>query len=629
MRNIRQLVSAAVLATYAGIFLIISPVFAISEQECKDLGGSCNRISESCEQGFGFSGLCIGLAINSACCVPNQDTIKDPTKWDEALCKRNGGICAGVCIESIAGKEIGACVGNTPLRNKCCGIDKVPGMKSEITCPETPPQAEPTITPKLGVPIPGLTFSTGIMPIDGKINLPFLSQYISAMYNYVIALSLIAASIVIVYGGFLYILGATSKSISSGKEKIAGAIIGLILVFSVMTILKFANPATTTLKVLSVKVVDKQDAICSPEAEFERVAKSSQAQPSEQIETVDIIETPGGQVVTSTVATKPDVIGAPSAPGEQPQGTVVPGGLVTDERGNLIAQGQCPEDMVAIPYSADYEAKTKENVQSFCIDRYEAPNKQGAVPLNGVSEFEADWYCAERGKRLCNIQEWVRACKGPKGENTYGYGPKFIPGLWVSAGVKDTWKVKAGGKEPGLCNYDTVASTGGPNFSKIYSLYTIDPKFSTLNPDFKKNVIEEVEKLKEQGDASKAKSMENKLKQLEAMRTEVTRLNKAEPSGTRTSCVTAEGVYDMTANIQEIVVSKTGSTMTLQQRVAKGQAIGGAKPYTWIGFYYSPIAHLANTSAEPSCSVTWGSVHPVGGWRAFENGFRCCMYLKP
>jgi formylglycine-generating enzyme required for sulfatase activity len=60
----------------------------------------------------------------------------------------------------------------------------------------------------------------------------------------------------------------------------------------------------------------------------------------------------------------------------------------------------------------------------FCIDRYEAPNREGATPLLMQSALDGQAWCAERAKRLCLESEWVRACAGPNGWN-YPYGPAY------------------------------------------------------------------------------------------------------------------------------------------------------------------------------------------------------------
>lgn len=82
--------------------------------------------------------------------------------------------------------------------------------------------------------------------------------------------------------------------------------------------------------------------------------------------------------------------------------------FVSDER-VLI----CPEDMV--------------EVESFCIDRYEAPNEAGAYPFVAQLASDGDEWCRARGKRLCTESEWVRACEGAR-KTKYPYGSVYQRG---------------------------------------------------------------------------------------------------------------------------------------------------------------------------------------------------------
>ena len=47
-----------------------------------------------------------------------------------------------------------------------------------------------------------------------------------------------------------------------------------------------------------------------------------------------------------------------------------------------------------------------------CMDRYEWPNKKGALPHVMMRFTEAEQSCASLGKRLCSEFEWEKACEG-------------------------------------------------------------------------------------------------------------------------------------------------------------------------------------------------------------------------
>jgi formylglycine-generating enzyme required for sulfatase activity len=66
-------------------------------------------------------------------------------------------------------------------------------------------------------------------------------------------------------------------------------------------------------------------------------------------------------------------------------------------------------------------ALVKKDSGNYCIDRYEYPGG-GSRPRTNVSWFKAKQLCEAKGKRLCELNEWKRAC-GSK----YPYGRKWDP----------------------------------------------------------------------------------------------------------------------------------------------------------------------------------------------------------
>jgi sulfatase modifying factor 1 len=78
-----------------------------------------------------------------------------------------------------------------------------------------------------------------------------------------------------------------------------------------------------------------------------------------------------------------------------------------------LADNGCPADMVA--------------VGAVCVDRYEAPNEKGELPYALQTAYDGEAWCAERGKRLCSEDEWVRACTGPHGR-PFPYGSTYKEG---------------------------------------------------------------------------------------------------------------------------------------------------------------------------------------------------------
>jgi formylglycine-generating enzyme required for sulfatase activity len=89
---------------------------------------------------------------------------------------------------------------------------------------------------------------------------------------------------------------------------------------------------------------------------------------------------------------------------------------------------------------------------------------------------------------------------------------------------------------------------------------------------------------------------------------EAARLYQADPSGSRTGCVSAEGVNDLTGNVAEWV-RRSFSNANNYDHVLKG--------CYWSGCY---------GGSPPSCAFV-NPAHP-SGFRTYEAGFRCCYDLS-
>jgi formylglycine-generating enzyme required for sulfatase activity len=451
----------------------------------------------------------------------------------------------------------------------------------------------------LGVPIPGVSFPSKLEIYNNSIQVPYLAIYITAFQKYLFGISLVAAALMLVYGGLLYILSGTGAKVRDAKGLIQDALIGLGIILGAYVILANINPNTTTFGAIQVPNVKRG----TPEdpAEAKRLV--------EQAATIPM----------STGASWVNYVTGQSSTAKKNSGE---GGVARDAEGRPVAQGACPAWMIAIKHSGDYKPSGSKNtvdVSSFCIDKYEAPNRGGVKPYNGVLGIEAAWWCEQHGERLCTIDEWQRACLGPEGKNTYGYVGDFDPGLARFNGYSST-------KKKAKCNYDSQST------SEVLSLLSKRDKIlgaydryypsqadgSVLTP------INQNTSLQDQGyNAAYTAAIAF-----------LSGVSLAEKSGTRTSCVTEEGVYDMVGNVAEIVLGRGAEKKNiedLENYDASFIPTGSDRPYVWMSFYWSPVAHLGvNNSAVgtlPSCLRTFGSGHNLG-WRGYENGFRCCLGLN-
>ncbi len=135
---------------------------------------------------------------------------------------------------------------------------------------------------------------------------------------------------------------------------------------------------------------------------------------------------------------------------------------LTEEKEKVKGAGGCPKDMIYIKAGsfkmgsvpgdegrqADEPAFVSVNTHAYCIDRYEYPNKKGAMPKTSVSFDEADKLCAAAGKRLCSEEEWERACKGLS-MLKYPYDNVFDPTICnAESNSGEEKKVAASGQFP-------------------------------------------------------------------------------------------------------------------------------------------------------------------------------------
>lgn len=81
----------------------------------------------------------------------------------------------------------------------------------------------------------------------------------------------------------------------------------------------------------------------------------------------------------------------------------------------------CPDGMILVDIPPGKKGRPFFKV---CVDRYEYPNTEGAVPNGNVSYEQARKLCESQGKRLCTTDEWQWACSGLE-EYQYPYGSSF------------------------------------------------------------------------------------------------------------------------------------------------------------------------------------------------------------
>jgi hypothetical protein len=117
--------------------------------------------------------------------------------------------------------------------------------------------------PLLKIKIPGLTFSSAdvdslvIEEPDGSkyISIPFLGEYLSAVYRYSLAAMGIIAIIMIIVSGIQWMLPTGQDNITAAKKRILGAITGLLIASSSYIILYTINPELVRFQNLKIQII--------------------------------------------------------------------------------------------------------------------------------------------------------------------------------------------------------------------------------------------------------------------------------------------------------------------------------------------------------------------------------------
>lgn len=215
-------VAATILAFVCWVWVALPTAMAANCCDCRSPNDPKNTI-------------CITTAASDCAAMPGQSIFPEVKKLTctdiKGICKK---ITDGVCVSG-------------PTDEK---LYKAPSALQTLMTPPTTIQA-----PKLGVPIPGLTFTPKISVEQGFVNIPWTAEYISAAYRYLAGVAVIAASVMIVYGGFKYIVSSSGAGVQTGKDVIADAIVGLLIILGAYTILWTINPATVQLHALGIPYV--------------------------------------------------------------------------------------------------------------------------------------------------------------------------------------------------------------------------------------------------------------------------------------------------------------------------------------------------------------------------------------
>src|SRR3989339_197755 len=117
--------------------------------------------------------------------------------------------------------------------------------------------------PNLNIDIPGSgsLFGGGQIVKEGEeryFYLPYIGEYVSALYNYVLGIVGILAVVVIIFAGGIWLTaGGSPERIKTAQEYIFGAVTGVVLAFGSYLILYTINPDLVRFDAMKVKVVER------------------------------------------------------------------------------------------------------------------------------------------------------------------------------------------------------------------------------------------------------------------------------------------------------------------------------------------------------------------------------------
>jgi len=161
------------------------------------------------------------------------------------------GIKKGVLIITICLLVLGF-IAITPAFAKKDKSAEIAKLKQELKAEQ----------PKIKLPIPTLKkkFSSIQIIEEGgqiqSISIPWIAEYIIAVYKYALIIGAVLAVLITIIGGFLYLFaGANPTLIQKAKSMIFGSLSGLILLLGAYLILHLINPELTNLKAITLKFV--------------------------------------------------------------------------------------------------------------------------------------------------------------------------------------------------------------------------------------------------------------------------------------------------------------------------------------------------------------------------------------
>jgi|GEM_PF-3216392 len=244
-----------------------------------------------CEKLVAGKKACSDPSCVSACfTMPTVESCKSLDQsyyWNNGRCwglpecqgKPASGCCVGEtkCYAGFSSAQCSAVGVGSSYSEKGCGADENrvkcsgkledPSLESTVAVPGEPgtdtgvtPPKPKFVIPALAIKLPGLPDFAEPGGDETSYVIPYIGQYISAVYGWATLLVSILATTMIVWGGVKWLTaGGDSSKVSGAKTTITNALVGLLLAFGTYLILWTLNPDIVNFKALRISVVQRED----------------------------------------------------------------------------------------------------------------------------------------------------------------------------------------------------------------------------------------------------------------------------------------------------------------------------------------------------------------------------------
>lgn len=230
--------------------------------------GSCLCGLATGGEAGGYEEICYpGAAVKSDCesgCVfyesPACTEVTTAPCGDNQICNKSAKRCENDadCIKSAGGLGIAFC------KDKFCFFDALAASKSASQPSLLGTQADLQVSkPILEINIPSLKLSEPAAQLDseGYLHLPWIGEYIIAVYKFSMVVGSILAVIMIIWAGVRITVSGGGENKKIGYKHIGQAVVGLFLLWGSYFILNTVSPDLVNLKTLKVFYVKPVDIV--------------------------------------------------------------------------------------------------------------------------------------------------------------------------------------------------------------------------------------------------------------------------------------------------------------------------------------------------------------------------------